>query len=234
MKKHADFNLEKQVTIWHRHVNSQTSITTADAEELRTHLLDLIDDLKDKELDDEEAFLVASKRMGIGFDLADAYAEINKPVTQLRRSLIILAGVLAYFLLYGFINSSSRLLYISLLYFQVNGYVAISWISKYLITIHLIVIVFVASIYFFEQRTISFIDDIQLKPKHTFYLLLTAVFLSVGNTCLIPITKILMKHDRVLISHFYDVYLYLDYSFPFLICTSFTILYAKYYKKAKI
>lgn len=230
----VDFNLEKQVTVWYQHVNSQTGITQADAEELKTHLLDLLDDLKTTGLDDEEAFWVASKRMGSGFDWGEDYVEVNKPIMQLRRSLIILAGVLAYFLLYYFINCSSRLLYITLLYYQMNGYVAISWISNYLIAIHLMVIVFVASIYFFEQKTISFIENIKLKPKHTFYLLLTAIALSILNTCLNPIIKIVMKYDRPLFSHFHHIFLYFDYSFPFLICTSFTILYAKYYTKAKI
>lgn len=234
MEKRVEFDFETQLELWHQHVKEQAGVTQADAEELKSHLLDVIDQLSAAGLDEEEAFWVASKRMGDSFDWATDYAEVNKPVIQLRRSLVILAGVLAYFLLYHFINCSSKLIYITLLYYQINGYVAISWISKYLIIIHLMVMVFVASIYFFEQKTISFIENIKLKPRHTFYLLMTAILLSILNTCLNPIAKILMKYDRPLFSHFYHIFLYLDYSFPFLICTSFTILYAKYYKKAKI
>lgn len=234
MRAEIEFDLQSRVETWHAQLKADLPITAADSEELKNHLLDMMDELKASGLDEEEAFLIASKRMGNSVEWEADYSEVNKPVIQMRRSLVILAGVLAYFLLYYFINCSSKLLYITLLYFKINGYVAISWISKYLIAIHLMVMVFVASIYFFEQKTISFIENIKLKPKHTLYLLLTAIGLSISNTCLNPILKVLMKYDRPLISHFYDVYLYLDYSFPLIICTSFTILYAKYYKKAKI
>ncbi len=234
MEKEGVFNLEKQVTVWYQHVNSQTGITQADAEELKTHLLDLTDDLKATGLDDEEAFWVASKRMGSIYDWRSDYLEANKPVMQLRKSLIILAGVLAYFLLYHFINCSSKLAFIILLHYQVDGYIGINWISKYLIAIHLMVIVFVSSIYLFEQKTVSFIENIRLKPKYALYLLLTSIFLSLLNTCLYPIIKNMTLSDRMIFSHLHHLFIYLDYTFPLLICASFTILYAKYYKKAKI
>ncbi len=234
MEKDGDFDLDTQVTVWYKHLNSQTEVTEADAEELKTHLLDLIDELKAAGLDNEEAFWVASKRMGKTSDLGSIYTDINKPIVQIRRSLVILAGVLAYFLLYHFINCSSKLLYIVLLYSKINGYVAVSWISKYLIAIHLMVIIFVASIYYFEQKTISFVENIKLKPKHTFYLLLTAVVLSILNTCLYPIIKNMTLSDRTIFGHLHHIYIYFDFIFPLIICACFTILYTKYYRKAKI
>ncbi|EOR94348.1 hypothetical protein ADIARSV_2482 [Arcticibacter svalbardensis MN12-7] len=234
MEKDGEFDLDTQVTVWYKNLNSLTEVTEADAEELRTHLLDLIDELKACGLDNEEAFWVASNRMGKTSDLGSIYTDINKPIIQLRRSLVILAGVLAYYLLYYFIHCSSKLIYISLLYFQMNGYVAISWISKYLIAIHLMVMVFVASIYFFEQKTISFIENIKLKPTHTFYLLLSAVVLSVLNTCLYPIIKNMTLSDRTIFSHLHHIYIYFDFIFPFTICAGFTILYSKYNRIARI
>ncbi|WP_256010240.1 permease prefix domain 1-containing protein [Desertivirga xinjiangensis] len=233
MEKNSGFLFEEQFELWHNQVKDREGVTQADAEELKSHFLDIIDELTIAGLDEEEAFWVACKRMGRDFDWTTAYADVNKPLIQLKRSLIILAGVLAYFLLYYFINCSAKLLYVALIYNEANGYVAIDWISKYLIAIHLMVMVFVASIYFFERKTISFIESIELKPRHTVYLLLIAILLSILNTCLNPLTKTLVGYDRPLISHLYQVYLYFDYAFPFLICTSFAILYSKYYRAAK-
>lgn len=226
------FNLQHQISEWVNRLKSQPALTTADAEELKTHLLDMIDELQALGLDEEEAFWVASKRMGTISAWEADYSKVNKPVIQLRRSLIILAGVLAYFLLYNLINCSSKFIYIILLWNNVNGYLAIDWVSKYLIALHFMFIVFAGSIYFSEQKTIAFIENIKLTPKHTVYLLLIAILLSIIDTCLNPIVKSLIRHDRPLISHFYAVYLYFNYSFPFIICASFTILYARYYRKA--
>ncbi len=64
MDSDKDFNIQKQIDSWESKIKTDPSITESDAEELKIHLLDLIETLKDTGLDDQEAFLVASKRMG--------------------------------------------------------------------------------------------------------------------------------------------------------------------------
>ena len=110
MESNAGFNLQRYIAGWMEKIQSEPAVTEADAEELKSLLLDLIDDLKAAGLDEEEAFWVASKRLGNSTDWSEEYRQENNPVIQMRRSLIILAGVLAYFICYYFILLSHFLI----------------------------------------------------------------------------------------------------------------------------
>jgi len=232
-KRNIEFNLEEHVNNWVGQLKSESSLTESDSEELKSHLLDLIDALKETGLDDEEAFWVASKRMGKRQEWGAEYEEANKPVIQMRRSLLILAGMLAYFLLYYFIGFSSKLLFIVLLWQNVDGYVALDWVTRYFCGIHLGVIIAVISIFLLKKKTISLIENIKLKPKHALYLLFTAIIFRITDICLYPVAKNLMGQNYDLRSQLYNVLMYFDYSFPLVICVCFIILYFKYYRKTK-
>ena len=55
MGSEKDFDIQKQIKSWESKIKTEPSITESDAEELKSHLLDLIDTLKDAGLDDQEA-----------------------------------------------------------------------------------------------------------------------------------------------------------------------------------
>jgi hypothetical protein len=233
MEKNNEFNSQRQFDSWVSKIRNEPSITEADLEELKSHLLDSIDQLKDTGLSDEEAFLVASRRIGSADDLRDDYKQVNTQVIQLRRSILILCGVLVYFCLYYFIEGTSRLLLITLLSKNINGYLAVNWVFRYLIGAHIVFIVFAASIYFMDMKTVSFIENIRMKPKYTLLLLLTTIIFSITDTCLYPIAKNMLVKDGPLRGHLIHVYIYFNYSFPLIVCISFIFLYFKYYKKTK-
>lgn len=233
MDNKQNINIHQHVSSWAEQLRADPSFTDSDAEELKSHLLDLINELKEAGLDDEEAFWVASKRMGSCFEWEAVYREVNSPVIQMRRSLIILAGVLAYFLLYYFILFSSKLLLIILLISETDGYAAIRWVTRYLEGAHLLFILFAISIYFLEYRTIAFIENIKMRPSHTVFLLITAILFGIIDTCLLPISKNMMRKGVPIENQFYDIHFYFNYSFPLMICISFVVLYFKYFRKAK-
>jgi hypothetical protein len=227
------FILEKKIEIWIRMLKSEPSVTEKDTEELKTHLLDLIDQLKEKGLDDEEAFLVASKRMGTLSELGNDFLEANNPILQIRRSVLILGGVLVYFLLFHFIESSSKLMLIVSIYGGLDAFTGSQWVYRYMIGWHLIVILFVVSIYFFENKVINFIENVRLKPKHTIFLLLTTFFLAILNISGTPIIRNMVNKDRFIISYLITHYRDFGYTFPLIVCIGFIIIYFKYYKIAK-
>lgn len=233
MESNAGFNLQRYIAGWMEKIQSKPAVTEADAEELKSHLLDLMDDLKAGGLDEEEAFWVASKRLGNSTDWGEEYRQENNPVIQMRRSLIILAGVLAYFVCYYFILSTSKLLFITLLFKDVDGYMAADWVSRYLITLHFGFVLFFASIFFLEKKTVTSIENIKMRPKHTIIFLATAVTLAIADTCLYPVAKRMMGDNFPLHSYLYHFYMYFDYSFPLLISLGFVFVYFKYYKKVK-
>lgn len=232
-ERYIEFNLHDQINNWVVHLKSEPSITESDSEELKSHLLDLIDEFKKTGLDEEEAFWVASKRMGSSFEWVADYEEVNKPLIQMRRSLFIFAGVLAYFLLYYFIKFSSKLLFIVLLLQKTDGYFSVNWVSRYLIGVHFVFILFLVSIFLLEKKTIHFVENVKMKPKQTMFLLLTAIFFAITDTCLYPVAKNLMGQDFSLRSRLHHVLLYFDFSFPLIICAGFIFLYFKYYRKTR-
>jgi len=233
MERNIEFNLQEEISNWTQHLQSEPSITESDSEELKSHLLDLIDGLKEAGLDEEEAFWVASKRLGSSFEWEADYRNANKPLIQMRRSLFILAGVLGYFLLYNFIKFTTKLLFVLLLLLKTDGSQAVNWVYRYLTGVHFVFILFLVSIYFLEKKTVSFIENVKMKPKHTLLLLFTTIIFSITDTCLYPVAKNLMGQDYSLRSHFIHLLLYFDYSFPLIICVSFIFLYFKYYRKTK-
>ena len=233
MERNNEFNIQEQIDHWVSKIKSEPSFTESDSEELKSHFLDSIDKLKDTGLNDEEAFWVASRRIGTTVDWEEDYSQANNQIIQMRRSVLILAGVLVYFCLYYFIEFTSRLLFIILLSEDINGYLSVNWVSRYLIGAHLVFIILVASIYFLEKKTVSFIENVKIRPKYTLLLLFTTIIFGISDTCLFPVVKNLLSQDNPLRSHLIHIYLYFDYSFPLIICVSFIFIYFKYYRKTK-
>jgi hypothetical protein len=233
METNNEFNIQEQIDHWVSKIKSEPSFTESDSEELKSHLLDSMDQLKDSGLNDEEAFLVASRRIGTTVDWEEDYSQANNQVIQMRRSVLILAGVLVYFCLYFFIESTSKLLFIILLSEDINGYLAVNWVFRYLIGTHIVIVIIVASIYFMEKKTVSFIENVKMKPKHTLLLLFITIIFGITSTCLFPVAKNLTGKDYTLRGNLLHIFLYFDYSFPLIICVSFIFLYFKYYRKTK-
>jgi hypothetical protein len=233
MEMNNEFNIQKQIDHWVSKIKSEPSFTESDSEELKSHFLDSIDKLKDTGLNDEEAFWVASRRIGTTVDWKEDYSQANNQVIQMRRSVLILAGVMVYFCLYYFIEFTSRLLFIILLSEDINGYLVVLWVSRYLIGAHIVFIILAVCIYFLEKKTVSFIENVKIRPKYTLLLLFTTIIFGITDTCLYPVAKNLIGQDNPLRSHLIHIYLYFNYSFPLIICVSFIFLYFKYYRKAK-
>ena len=74
MESNNEFNLQEQIDHWLSKIKSEPSITESDSEELKSHLLDSIDKLKYSGLNDEEAFWVASRRIGTTVDWEEDYS----------------------------------------------------------------------------------------------------------------------------------------------------------------
>jgi hypothetical protein len=81
------FDLESQIRKWKTHVYSAGSISQIDIEELESHLRDSMDELSERGLSTEEAFLLAVRRMG---DIGVIHEEFSKISTEdLWRQLLV-------------------------------------------------------------------------------------------------------------------------------------------------
>ena len=71
------FDLESQIRKWRRHVQSTGSLGVQDVEELESHLRDSIDELTERGVSVEEAFIVSIRRMGETEDLHHEFAKVS-------------------------------------------------------------------------------------------------------------------------------------------------------------
>jgi len=235
MENNSNFNLQERIDLWIYDLNSKPYITEADSEELRTHLFDIIEHLKEAGLDDEEAFLVATKRLGNIDDLIDDYEQTNFDILQVKKSLIIFLGVLLYFLNFYFIKSSYKVLIFTLLTTNhTEGLLALNWGKRYLICWYFIVIIFFVSIILMERKTLSFIEKIKFKPKHTILLIFLTFIFALIDYCINPLIKNTLLDNYYLQDLFIHTILYYDVTFPFLISIGFVFIYYKYQNKTKI
>jgi hypothetical protein len=231
MEGKKEFNIQEQTDRWVNKVKSDPVFTESDSEELRSHLLDSFDRLKNTGLSDEEAFLIASRRLGTIVDWEEDYQQANNQVIQMRRTILIMSGVLLYFCFYYFIGFSARLFFIVSVHNNINGQLAADRLLRFLAGAHILFLILAAGIYFLEKKTVPFIENIKMKPKHTLLLLFITIIFSITDTCLNTVAKSLTSQDLDLRSRYLHIFQYFDYSFPLMICAVFIILHFKYYKK---
>jgi hypothetical protein len=99
MGDYTMFNVDENIRQWRRELNNAEVCHSSDLEELELHLRDEMSHLGDKGLSDEEAFMVASRRLGNKEHLTSEFAKVNTHTLFARRLLWVCVGVLASMLI---------------------------------------------------------------------------------------------------------------------------------------
>ncbi len=94
------FDLNQAIAHWRRTLSDQPGVRPADLEELEDHLRESMADLQAGGLSEEEAFLVASRRMGDPADLGSEFAIADPDNRRRFRLRWMVVGGLAAFLLW--------------------------------------------------------------------------------------------------------------------------------------
>ena len=84
------FDLESQIRKWRRHVQSAGSLGTHDVDELESHLRDSIDELAERGVSVEEAFIVSIHRMSDAEELNHEFAKVS--TESVSRQLLVPAA----------------------------------------------------------------------------------------------------------------------------------------------
>jgi hypothetical protein len=101
-------NLDLMVQRWRENLAASPAFRGGDLDELESHLRDAVADLHGRGLSVEEAFLVATRRMGGGGSLEAEFAKGNRPAVWLDRVLWMLIGVQAWGFVVGILSVSTR------------------------------------------------------------------------------------------------------------------------------
>lgn len=103
------FQLKESIESWKQKLSDSNSFTNSDIEELESHLLEEVDLLKEKELTDEEAFYVASSRLGSIELLSSEFTKINTRSIYLKRVAWLIGGYILIIFIQQLITTFSLL-----------------------------------------------------------------------------------------------------------------------------
>lgn len=90
------FDLKKQIKKWRSNLAQSQTLEKIDIDELESHMREEIESLKESKLSDEEAFLVAAKRLGSPKKLASEFAKTNWGSALRQRLSWMITGILIY------------------------------------------------------------------------------------------------------------------------------------------
>lgn len=102
MENANQFKLEVAVNSYLQHLQENGNYTSEDILELKNHLIDNVTELKKKELNDDEALMIAKKRLGKEEELRMEYKKVNGTRFFNRELFILVLSISTYLLAYYF------------------------------------------------------------------------------------------------------------------------------------
>lgn len=90
------FDVTAAIEAWKIRLGSIDSLRCSDVVELESHLRESMAALGERDLSEEEAFIIASRRLGHPGELDGEYCKINGPTIWKKRLVWMLSGTLAY------------------------------------------------------------------------------------------------------------------------------------------
>ncbi|MBN2590495.1 MAG: hypothetical protein JXA96_11590 [Sedimentisphaerales bacterium] len=103
------FDLNEQIKKWRGNLNTSQSLESKDIDELESHLREEIEELTLSDLSEQEAFLVATHRLGQVDFLSEEFAKVNAGVIWRKRFFWSGIVVLLWIIMNYIVNSLSQL-----------------------------------------------------------------------------------------------------------------------------
>src|ERR1700744_3695824 len=118
MENQTAFDLNRAVQTWRENLAQSPAFERENLNELESHLRDSVTSLQTRGLSPEEAFFVATKRIGQGRVLEREFGKVNSRAVWIDRLLWILLGLQARTLIYSISSVTTSIM--SPLGFQLN------------------------------------------------------------------------------------------------------------------
>jgi len=93
METKCSFDLNLAIRRWREDLARSSAFRSENLNELESHLRDSIDRLRARELSDEEAFLIATRRVGQTRQLESEFGKLNRGAIWLERAMWMLIGI---------------------------------------------------------------------------------------------------------------------------------------------
>ncbi len=136
MENSSLFDLNEAIGDWRERLLGLRSLGADDLEELEDHLRESVAELEAEGLSQEEAFLVATERLGSDQRLADEYAKTNATRIWTGRAVWMLGGVVAGMVMKALVETGLGFVYHGSLWLGLNArmVVALDFLSQWTIT----------------------------------------------------------------------------------------------------
>lgn len=222
------YNEQEALNQWINQIKSTTSsLTISDSEDLKNHLLDTIDELKARGLNDREAFEVATLRLGKNFNFEEEYARVNSDALLIRNILLVFSGIMTYFLLYYSMTIGDRLMYYNFHETIRDPKLMGRYTQCFLFCYHLIIMVSTIIIYKWNKTFLSKIKNLRIKPLYIFLLIALIFGLAYTDFQLHYLVKDEVTNKYLTDADYHFTLRIVGYSFPFWVCICFFILLIK-------
>ena len=154
--------MNEKINLWRRNLAQSQTIRGSDIDELESHLREEIKNLTSLNLSDEEAFLVATHRLGSTDSLTVEYEKLNRSVKFRRWLSLMIAGILTYLLATYFATAISKDCILLAVNSGITGYRSLGFIGFCLQILTLITTIFIG---YFILRLILRIPRIRKQIK---------------------------------------------------------------------
>ena len=108
MENPTSFDLNRAIQQWRENLGQSPAFRSENLNELETHLCDSIATLRTRGLSAEEAFTIATRRIGKGGSLETEFGKVNQRAVWLDRVLWMLIGIQIWGLVAGLTGAVIR------------------------------------------------------------------------------------------------------------------------------
>ena len=227
----SSFNIESALNNWVSQNCSANDMTPADINNMKEHMMLMVQDLIDeKKLSEEEAFAVAKIRFGGKDDWSEEMQTVNENNFRLKKIIILFGGIFVFLFANYFILCLDKLLFLTLNYF--NGVIEENVVvSRYLFkTIYLLTIFLFVAAFYMHSPLIWIMNKFSFRPTFVVIFILFTFGLVILDWYLV--TKVSGSVKDIGIK---NVIFFMERNFKnffLLICgLGYIALFLRYYKK---
>ena len=222
-KKKQPPDTQNQAAQWYGNLKTISSLTTSDAEELKSHLLDSMDELKTAGLNESESFEVAAYRLGQSYNYEKEYEKINSDTLLFRKITLVLSGILMYCFFYFLMVASGRFMYYNLYKENVGPLQNSRFAWLYFLLFHLLVLVLTLTVFKWNHAFFKNIGAHKIRPIHILLLIFLVFSFYFTNLRLQGLIKTLPR-QYIMSSYYSPIFDYVSYSFALSVSVCFLLL----------
>jgi hypothetical protein len=223
-----DAGLDDLANAWAKQLETNSSFTNSDIEELKSHFIELVGELLLRGLNEDEAYVIASARLGDPTILKSEFEEVNASIFQLRKTILLLSGVLVFMLSYFLMLFVSRLLVLILNWTTVTLNEKIHFVLLFVIVHHLIFLIFSIYFYFSGQKVLKRFGALKIKPHHTLGLFFAIIILASLDKWFRLIINDSIEFGGYVYKYLFTLFDYSGYTFPVIMIVCFIIFLKRY------